>query len=1696
MTYKEYGQDPERFKWSNYIPIAVGAAAIGGYALASKHFSRNLINEIITNPNLEHSLDNQLNKLFPSNSNIRNALRKPLEEALNKPFSMRESFTTAAGNSWAMKAIQAAGKYVYPVGILDNIYKMKDIQFAARNKIMALDKNQAGNLVKRIADKAGLKSQEGLMYVRGNIYKVGTTVDKQGIHTPYMTPIKELQDVYPVKGDLASLVNRLNREVKDKKPDTFFKHVKDQLDIDNVSKKYAAEGLKDVYQSWLGLKPAHHGEGSLEFIKASHPLRDIKNALSDLAGGDLKRAITRFSPGRSFSVFGKVIDLPKESLDDISASHLAPYHLFNRLNQAFAGNKYTRFMALSDKSTRSTLDLYLGIGLKRIVPLYMGYEAIKFANYGVGRLTGKDVEERIGDARANMMLDLASIKDSTGLTKIVKRAHAIAPEIVEHAAHPLTEQPVGLSRPELEEYFAHGKEAIRKGRWWAFGSGESIRGGKIDHFAPNWYQRTQGKYKDYAYTDTRWGSKENYWKYGTWMPNPINPIAPITKLLNPYFLENKHYKDRPYAVTGDMFADNIFGIPLNMTIGAIFKPHKKMHQKELSAAMRGVQDINEEIKNRFKEQTLGRYYMYTTGGGRMTPMESLPVPGSPGAYPIGGAASYINQVTKQLPGEDINIPYSVMDSMTDAVRAPQTVAKVTGNVVANTSMMAMNQDMANGTPVGPYSYDSAKQSARRTLEYVNQGIAAQGYRHQYNIKNKLMRSGVLVPAKYPRPEWVSGTEFEQAHQIGVVNNVIADTLHIGQQFEHLGGMYGFGVKAIAGTFGVNIQHPAKLQKAQMGSFSNEFYKNWNVGGLGSDAAEIIRRFIPKVEGEQLNLIPNTMPSWIPYHYGREFHKGDPYLQVAMGEVRLPGAAYEKAHGLNIMKLQMSASSLGKSPQEIVQFLLGMKDGGSTKAAEEGTIAHKYIEHEFEKKGVLYAAEYKIHDNIHNITGIVDAIVRGPNGEKEVVEVKTKANAEVIDKMSAPEQAHIEQIMFYMAQTGIHTGYLHYASREQPSISGPRKVFKVNFDQSVVDYSIRKLEAARSVVRNMVSTGTIAKEELYSPFERFKILADVAPYSKEYEYYKQYLSNTLDKEDEKRKEFAEIKKRASQQKKRVEFQPYRFKYANITKQTALITETLAPGVFKILGNENPIRLAGVQLYGGDDERGEKSKEFEHRYLKPGSLVTLGYAADEKQRVERDSFGSIHAAVWSGRTNVGREAIRSGIGKEKETDYRPAAVHTRFSGSEIMAGRIAESAAHYNVLYLHNKFMAVNSALEDYKRKEIYGKRFTTWSGPISDHLIPALMVHAAEGPIDAALWGGMLGGWMAKMKPTDKVTKTIWQQLKYKKIGAIIGAGIGVAASLVYKAMSAGDKAPIPGGVKHVRALDEYYDKLKYVKFRRLYEATRRVIKKKEGIDIEALARVIETRGERANTTRKRLEAMKRRDKAEGIDTAHINARVREITENRKKMDLTPMDVLAMQFREEYKSTMTGLDVYGSFANMYKALPERERDYISGFIDAPPEERTEILKLVPEDVRKLLRAKWYGEDYKQEPLTKYFSGKNLPNKDWAGWLPWRALDDYKTATMIDDGVDIKAEGYWPSDVARMRELGIRDIQPFKVSGIKGLLQEKLSALYKGIGLEKVVIDISHAPSDREQVHMNINIDQDRESDIKDYVERHSDKIIGS
>lgn len=126
---------------------------------------------------------------------------------------------------------------------------------------------------------------------------------------------------------------------------------------------------------------------------------------------------------------------------------------------------------------------------------------------------------------------------------------------------------------ELEDIYAGREEVpVRRGRWWIFGR-RAFEGERPEYFIPHWTVRARTRAKQEALFG---GDEEAGWFFKALKQTPL-----LQDIVDPYYFEKLHYKDRPYPVTGP--SDLGLG-PLDpiykATIGKVLKPVRYMHREE------------------------------------------------------------------------------------------------------------------------------------------------------------------------------------------------------------------------------------------------------------------------------------------------------------------------------------------------------------------------------------------------------------------------------------------------------------------------------------------------------------------------------------------------------------------------------------------------------------------------------------------------------------------------------------------------------------------------------------------------------------------------------------------------------------------------------------------------------------------------------------------------------------------------------------------------------------------------------------------------------------------------------------------------------------------------------------------------------------------------------------------------------------
>ena len=213
-------------------------------------------------------------------------------------------------------------------------------------------------------------------------------------------------------------------------------------------------------------------------------------------------------------------------------------------------------------------------------------ETAKYADYGIESVTGVSPMEAIAGLYVNARLGQKLVQDKLGITDAARWMEDRFPKSMNSPASGLfrASLPVvggvlggkkgavagligsvalgGLphsifmpedilkSQKELsQEYNGLRRVPVRQNRWWELNS-EEYTGGKIKFFKKSWYAQMKSGYE---YTDVKYGSKDNYWKYQSSLPTPSNWFG-LRKLFNPDWLAEQQAVRRPYPVGNGSYA--------------------------------------------------------------------------------------------------------------------------------------------------------------------------------------------------------------------------------------------------------------------------------------------------------------------------------------------------------------------------------------------------------------------------------------------------------------------------------------------------------------------------------------------------------------------------------------------------------------------------------------------------------------------------------------------------------------------------------------------------------------------------------------------------------------------------------------------------------------------------------------------------------------------------------------------------------------------------------------------------------------------------------------------------------------------------------------------------------------------------------------------------------------------------------------
>ena len=1207
-------------------------------------------------------------------------------------------------------------------------------------------------------------------------------------------------------------------------------------------------------------------------------------------------------------------------------------------------------LGLHENATRSSLEIIDKLLFKRVLPASFLYTQLDWADDTF------NLNENFQTGLANIDLGFRKFTDATGLTDVFKLAKM---------ANPMAQYISGDYRPyqsyeERLDYYQNGKDPIRAGRYWVWGSSNEFRGSSISYWEDNSLKLAKSDYK----TEGIYGGYFNKWMHSP-IPTLSNPLSPLIYALNPYWLEEMHSEDRPYLESGPLFESNTLqGLILNPTLGEIIKPKRKYHEDRMWFG-RDVKAVMYHMNQQIQEQSQDtRYLIFQNGRLGVYDFTAFDHP-TDNEYVQSGDQQYAPQAPMYASAADYVKYINPDGTVNPKVASLQPVTSGTGSAIS-----AMNNAIYSGSstytnPNGMYIQQRVRRGRPKgSLEEILNNA---------DLYNNLMNSN-------------GGRDY-------------LDELQTTSRL--LTGIYGYIGSSVFGR----DESKFIANAGDIDSFTRQFW-DAGVGGLGGETAEIGRRFLPEFSRRRrvnplMNDVAEKYP-WLP----EKFYTGDLMTKIINGEARLPGAGYE-----------------------------------------------------------------------------------------------------------AINQLHPDQFGAYGA------------------------------------------------------------------IDRYKILADIAPNSPEYKYWKQIVK--MMNSDEAKKVLQDTEEMVKHQGKKHDFFNYKFLGKTTVSQDGHIEEVLSNGKFKIAGDDRLYQIAGVKF----KENGFMSKQQLLQVIQPGQRVTM--RIDDEERTDNPDApqAPIRAALFLNGENISDTLREVGLAEYDMDDSSAAGAYANYNTFGRIFGSAAELVTHAQIPILHSQFMRINDPLEEYRSDQLYGSGFSSWEDIIDTMLVPTFeqsktsfvkdlvadsayryykginsrtldnvsksrlavakfastyldgpalageitgrftfvganaverkeklsrafrfagnafaMATSTDDPMYATYaWGRMgydIGShlnlfdkFISDESSIGRFAEHLFGSVDNKGIESLVDfakrtrasrmlqaaafAGTGLAIALaknnpITEALGL-DHVYTPDNVEKRWDTEEYFDRLRYIKYMGLYEAAKEKAKAEEGVDVDKLyqhqeALRAEMDGD-VSITDMMASVLTSGTPSNDPLAQWINKKFGRLSEDMTTLAAGEWTEQAIMYHQVAESTVYALNKDSEYSDIIRALPSTEKEYFVEFAKVTNEkQRRAILRNVSPSLAKALRLVWYQEETETESNESYFTTHNLPGPLWQGWEASSNLEDIKAKVIYNEGMQFADFGIYSSTYEDPEVINAPNIENIRNGDDPITVRAKINTVLSGIGLTEKQIQVNPTQQD--------------------------------
>ena len=1207
-------------------------------------------------------------------------------------------------------------------------------------------------------------------------------------------------------------------------------------------------------------------------------------------------------------------------------------------------------LGLHENATRSSLEIIDKLLFKRVLPASFLYTQLDWADDTF------NLNENFQTGLANIDLGFRKFTDATGLTDAFKLAKM---------ANPMAQYISGDYRPyqsyeERLDYYQNGKDPIRAGRYWVWGSSNEFRGSSISYWEDNSLKLAKSDYK----TEGIYGGYFNKWMHSP-IPTLSNPLSPLIYALNPYWLEEMHSEDRPYLESGPLFESNTLqGLILNPTLGEIIKPKKKYHEDRMWFG-RDVKAVMYHMNQQIQEQSQDtRYLIFQNGRLGVYDFTAFDHP-TDNEYVQSGDQQYSQQAPMYASAADYVKYINPDGTVNPEVASLQPVTSGTGSAIS-----AMNNAIYSGS--SPYTNPNGMYIQQRVRRGRPKG-SLEEILNNADLYNNLMNSN-------------GGRDY-------------LDELQTTSRL--LTGIYGYIGSSVFGR----DESKFIANAGDIDSFTRQFW-DAGIGGLGGETAEISRRFLPEFSRRRrVNPLMNDAAEkypWLP----EKFYTGDLMIKIINGEARLPGAGYE-----------------------------------------------------------------------------------------------------------AINQLHPDQFGAYGA------------------------------------------------------------------IDRYKILADIAPNSPEYKYWKQIVK--MMNSDEAKKVLQDTEEMVKHQGKKHDFFNYKFLGKTTVSQDGHIEEVLSNGKFKIAGDDRLYQIAGVKF----KENGFMSKQQLLQVIQPGQRVTM--RIDDEERTDNPDApqAPIRAALFLNGENISDTLREVGLAEYDMDDSSAAGAYANYNTFGRIFGSAAELVTHAQIPILHSQFMRINDPLEEYRSDQLYGSGFSSWEDIIDTMLVPTFeqsktsfvkdlvadsayryykginsrtldnvsksrlavakfastyldgpalageitgrftfvganaverkeklsrafrfagnafaMATSTDDPMYATYaWGRMgydIGShlnlfdkFISDESSIGRFAEHLFGSVDNKGIESLVDfakrtrasrmlqaaafAGTGLAIALaknnpITEALGL-DHVYTPDNVEKRWDTEEYFDRLRYIKYMGLYEAAKEKAKAEEGVDVDKLyqhqeALRAEMDGD-VSITDMMASVLTSGTPSNDPLAQWINKKFGRLSEDMTTLAAGEWTEQAIMYHQVAESTVYALNKDSEYSDIIRALPSTEKEYFVEFAKVTNEkQRRAILRNVSPSLAKALRLVWYQEETETESNESYFTTHNLPGPLWQGWEASSNLEDIKAKVIYNEGMQFADFGIYSSTYEDPEVINAPNIENIRNGDDPITVRAKINTVLSGIGLTEKQIQVNPTQQD--------------------------------